>query len=344
MTSFSNKTDLEKKNVKTLRAYSRYFNIKQPYKIIVGPYFCQTIAEKRISLQDGITSVFLQRECELYTTRCCINDLQKLIHKKQTKFIRGAHILRTLKLLPCLHKDKKNNKQNTKGQSWKCIDAIRCIQLYLNKGHYCFALQPRSFLGRVRSKAGVPSIWLYQSSIVMDKLSKASQTIIQQHKNLNPQQIQEKLEINRFVEDEEIDLNYDVTKELQLDDEQNTDDDYDLDRHQKQIKPKPKTNHKKYVKRSNKPRNEKRQETRFYGRKSQNRIRYGPDGGFDTMGMNIPSRKKRRTKRGDRNKRGNDKESVRENLNDNSFETTKDSNEQMTISNSQKAMSSWWKK
>ena len=34
MALFSNKTDSDKKNVKVLRSYSRYFNLKQPYKVI----------------------------------------------------------------------------------------------------------------------------------------------------------------------------------------------------------------------------------------------------------------------------------------------------------------------
>eukprot|EP01084_Bolivina_argentea_P024159 45070_1 len=225
--AFSNKTDLDKKNVKILRSYSRYFNIKQPYKIIIGPYFSQIVAEKRLSLLDSIRTVFIQRDCTLYTTRCCINDLQKLIDQKQIKFIRGAHILRTLKLLPCLH----NTNKSTNKNRWNCIDSIHCIKHYMNKPKYCFALQPRSFLGRVRNKPGIPCVWMYESVMVLDKLSKSSQNYIKQHKNMNVNNINEESKINDFIEDSDnenendnTNMNYDVLQELKLDDEQNSSD------------------------------------------------------------------------------------------------------------------------
>merc|ERR1712130_806390 len=69
------------------------------------------------------------------------------------------------------------------------------------------------------------------------------------------------------------------------------------------------------------------------GYSQTNRIRYGPDGGFDTMGVRMSSKKKRRTKR----KRK--KQTKRENLNDDSLESK---DKEMSISVPQKTMSNWW--
>ena len=88
----ANRAELDKRNVNILRKYTRHFDIKEPYQIIVGPYFCQNAADRGILLKDSISAVFLQRECQLYTTRCCIMELQKQIDRGQSKFIRGAHI------------------------------------------------------------------------------------------------------------------------------------------------------------------------------------------------------------------------------------------------------------
>merc|ERR1712113_1212444 len=56
----------------------------------------------------------------------------------------------------------------------------------------------------------------------------------------------------------------------------------------------------KYLKKNKK--NNKQRMNRYRG---EHRIRYGPDGGFDTMGISVPSRKKRRTKRGKKKKEDN---------------------------------------
>merc|ERR1712228_929934 len=134
--------------------------------------------------------------------------------------------------------------------------------------------------------------------------------------------------INSFIHDveneEDVDLNYDITKELRLDDVQS---DNDNDQKQEPIE---------YKTKNDKVRSYKveKKEKQKNGYSQQNRIRYGPDGGFDTMGVRMSSKKKRRTKR----KRK--QQTKRVNLNDDSIEN-KDKG--MSISTSQKTMSNWWK-
>ena len=157
--AFLVRQEQEKKNLRILQKYSKHFDVQAPYKVIVGPYFCQTVADRHVSLFDGISQLLLNRQCTVYTTRCCINELQQLVDKGQKKFIRGAHILRKLRLLPCKHdvdsqnhKQKQNQKQNqkqkqkqnisktkTKGKAvvqqakhrWNCVDPIVCLSSYM---------------------------------------------------------------------------------------------------------------------------------------------------------------------------------------------------------------------
>ena len=59
----------------------------------MGPYFAQSVAEKKILLKDRLKALLLNRDIELYTTRCCINELQFAIDKKnQKKFAQGFSI------------------------------------------------------------------------------------------------------------------------------------------------------------------------------------------------------------------------------------------------------------
>lgn len=333
------------------------------------------MAEKRISLQQGIQSVFLQRDVQLFTTRCCINQLQQLVHKKQTKFIRGCHILRTLKLLPCKHGGGNNNKNDksikNQKQRWKCIDAIKCLQSYINndetnKKTYCFALQPRAYLGRVRNKPGIPSIWMYESTMILDKLSKASQTFMQNNKHLryhqnddddtnkDESQQEQDNDINGFMEEDEDEgddkkMNYNVLEDLQLDDEQNEDDyghqDFEHKKPQKKYKENRRKNvgdfkgHKQRKFKNKRGREKLKGNGRYTG---QMRIHYDEGGGYGMTGLPMQRKRKTRSKRG-RNKNKKKDNDGGHNLNDNSFE--RDDNENgMTISKSEKSMSSWWHK
>merc|ERR1712083_852171 len=71
----------------------------------------------------------------------------------------------------------------------------------------------------------------------------------------------------------------------------------------------------------------------------ENKIRYGPDGGFTTVGVPMPAKKKRRTRRKKKAKK------KRVNLNDGSVEKKNSGNDdqEMSISKNQKVMSDWWK-
>merc|ERR1712113_1263913 len=76
-------------------------------------------------------------------------------------------------------------------------------------------------------------------------------------------------------------------------------------------------------------------------RTPQDRIRYGPDGGFDTFGMGKANQKKKRRKTRSRSRRRKTKKS--KNLNDDSLDDKTDENA-MSISKSQKSVSQWWHK
>merc|ERR1712173_478276 len=69
---------------KILRKYSRHFGIKEPYKVIVGPYFAQYTVDKKLNPEKAFNAIFAKKtKYTMYTTRCCIEELQGHIDRNQ---------------------------------------------------------------------------------------------------------------------------------------------------------------------------------------------------------------------------------------------------------------------
>ena len=127
-------------------------------------------------------------------------ELQKQIDRGQSKFIRGAHILRTLKLLPCCHEGargrggSRSKRKNQRGKRHKkqrgksasdVVTPIKCLKSYISQRRYCFALQPHTSLHRVQTQSGCPTLWMKDRSMILDKLSVASLAAIEMKRNPN---------------------------------------------------------------------------------------------------------------------------------------------------------------
>jgi len=239
--------------------------------------------------------------------------LQEMVDEGHDKYIPGAHILRTLEIIDCLHLVRRKKENPNDPNCWQCYNALGCLCLFMKKQRnfqmrklnarsfnknkdssdneevtcYAYCVQPRKFLNYARMSPGAPTLWFYQGNIVLDALSPVSLKFIESMKDASilsiqriPKDVHMKEEVSKFLKD--LKKNDDIdTGEIESEDEPEEDE--------------PEEDH-----------NLKAEEIESLQQlglleHSKGRIRYEPTGGFDMSGL--PPKKKRRIRKSKRKRK-----------------------------------------
>ncbi|XP_013192959.2 rRNA-processing protein UTP23 homolog [Amyelois transitella] len=147
-----------KKVQKYMKFYYNNFGFHQPYQVLVDGTFCFAAFKEQINIREQLPK-YLNNPVKLLTTRCIIKETEKISKKTH-----GAlTILKQYGIHECGHKEP--------------VTGSKCIFSMIGKNnekHYILATQDRDLQEKLRSKAGVPLLYLHNKSPTLDKPSKAS--------------------------------------------------------------------------------------------------------------------------------------------------------------------------
>ncbi|CAK1603583.1 unnamed protein product [Parnassius mnemosyne] len=147
-----------KKVQKYLKFYYNNYGFHQPYQVLLDGTFCFAAFKEHINVRDQLPK-YLNGQVKLLTTRCIIIETEKIAKKTH-----GAlTILKQFGIHECGHKEP--------------VTGSQCIKSMIgnkNEKHYILATQDRDLQEKMRTKAGVPLLYLHNKSPTLEKPSKAS--------------------------------------------------------------------------------------------------------------------------------------------------------------------------
>ncbi|XP_039765029.1 rRNA-processing protein UTP23 homolog isoform X1 [Pararge aegeria] len=149
-----------KKVQKYLKFYYNNFGFHQPYQVLIDGTFCFSAFKEHIAIREQLTK-YLTGNVKLLTTRCIIKETEKIAKKTH-----GAlTILKQFGIHECNHKEP--------------VSGSQCILSMVGKKndkHYILATQDRDLQDKMRSKPGVPLLYLHNKSPTLEKPSETSYT------------------------------------------------------------------------------------------------------------------------------------------------------------------------
>uniref|UniRef100_H2YJH8 rRNA-processing protein UTP23 homolog n=1 Tax=Ciona savignyi TaxID=51511 RepID=H2YJH8_CIOSA len=144
----------------SLNTYKHIFGFHEPYLILADGTFCQAALKAKIQIKDHLTK-YLNTAIRCCTTRCVLAELDLL-----GDAMYGAKMIaQRFQLRACSHRATP-------------VPAAECLKSLFedkNSGRYFIATQDMALTKLARTIPGVPVLYVFQSHIVLDKPSKATE-------------------------------------------------------------------------------------------------------------------------------------------------------------------------
>nr|CAB3267578.1 rRNA-processing protein UTP23 homolog [Phallusia mammillata] len=146
-----------------LSMYKNSFRIQEPFQVLIDGTFAQAAYKNKVFIEDQL-SKYLSCSLRCFTTKCVLAELSLLGSE-----MRGAKaIIQKFQTKPCSHDDSPTS-------------AVKCLKSLIgdkNEHGYFIATQDANLTKLARSIPGIPVLYIYQMSIILDKPSKATSNFV----------------------------------------------------------------------------------------------------------------------------------------------------------------------
>ncbi|XP_078482001.1 rRNA-processing protein UTP23 homolog [Ciona intestinalis] len=146
-----------------LNIYKHIFKFHEPYLVLADGTFCQAALKAKIQIKDHI-SKYLNTTVKCCTTRCVLAELELLGNE-----MHGAKMVaQRFQLRSCPHRNSP-------------VPAAECLKSLIKdheSGRYFIATQDMALTKIAKTIPGVPVLYVFQSHIVLDKPSRATENHI----------------------------------------------------------------------------------------------------------------------------------------------------------------------
>lgn len=153
------KINRNKRAHKHLQFYTNYFSFREPYQILFDGTFCFQALKTQFQVNQQLPKYF-QAEIKPITTACIIIESDKL----GNAFRGTTNLLKTFTVHRCGHEKSP-------------LTGSECIKHLSKQSNYVIATQDRDLQAWIRTKAGIPLVYLHQVTPTLEPPSDLSNKI-----------------------------------------------------------------------------------------------------------------------------------------------------------------------
>ncbi|KAK9462525.1 Fcf1-domain-containing protein [Lipomyces oligophaga] len=150
---------------KQMALYSRAFQFREPYQVLVDGDLCYDVTMYKMNLEKQLENI-LQGTIKPMITQCCIKSL----------YDRGDEAKEAIELAKRFERRRCNHLETPLSQS-DCLNAVVNVK-GKNKHRYVVATQNARLRHQFRAIAAVPLIYINRSVMIMEPLSPATQLAV----------------------------------------------------------------------------------------------------------------------------------------------------------------------
>ncbi|GMR31824.1 hypothetical protein PMAYCL1PPCAC_02019 [Pristionchus mayeri] len=152
-----------------LSVYRYNFGVTPPYQVIIDGTYAQAALTEKLNLAEQLPK-YLGAPVEIYTTKCCLDELTKLGHP-----LYGALCIAKLQqIADCPH--------NPPRGAGDCLSHL-ARRTKKEKGRkYLFATQDATLQEKLRAIGGIPILYIAYKTVLLDPVSEATKTALESDK------------------------------------------------------------------------------------------------------------------------------------------------------------------
>ncbi|GMT04782.1 hypothetical protein PENTCL1PPCAC_26956 [Pristionchus entomophagus] len=150
-----------RKAAKILSKYKYNFGFNPPYQVIIDGTYALEARKEKINLAEQLPK-YLGAPVEIYTTKCCLDELIKL----GPLAYGGLNIAKLQLVADCPH--------NPPRRADQCLAHLARRSKNDKKKKYMFATQDQSLQNVLRAMVGIPILYIAYKTVLLDPVSEAT--------------------------------------------------------------------------------------------------------------------------------------------------------------------------
>lgn len=155
-----------KRASRILSVYRYNFGVTPPYQVIMDGTYAQAALVEKLNLAEQLPK-YLGAPVELYTTKCCLDELTKL-----GKPLYGALCIAKLQQqADCPH--------NPPRGAGDCLSHLARRSKKEKGRKYIFATQDAALSEKLRAIGGIPILYIAYKTVLLDPVSEATKTLME---------------------------------------------------------------------------------------------------------------------------------------------------------------------